>query len=137
MAAGHAVADIRNACDPLVDHTTMTHIINGTLPRIRVRTDNAVAVAYDHLAYTFGASAKSRNRARQHEWAPPAAWDGIDMSDPNAFPDFTGHCGTPKGYQAHRGSGIPACRPCKDAEAVASAERKAKRAAAAQHGLAA
>lgn len=132
MAAGHAVANIQHACDPQVDRTTMSQLINGTLPRIRVRTNDAVAVAYDRLAGTAGASAMSRNRALRNGWAVPAAWDGIDMSDPAAFPDFTGHCGTPKGYQAHRGGGIPACRPCKDAEAEASAERKAKRAAAAR-----
>lgn len=137
MAIAHPVADIRTACEPPIDRTTMTQLINGTLPRIRARTDNAIAEAYEHLSMTVGTSALSRNRALRQGWAPPAAWDGIDMSDPNAFPDFTGHCGTTKGYQAHRTTGIPRCQPCKNAEAAASAERKARQVAAAQMELAA
>lgn len=92
---------------------------------------------YEELSGTTGPSTRVASLAVRSGWAPPLAWDGVDIDDPAAFPDFTGHCGTPKGYQAHRGSGIPACRPCKDAEAVASAERKAKRAVAARQELAA
>lgn len=137
MAAGHAVVDIRVACEPEVERSTISTLLNGKLPRIRARTAAAIDVGYSRLSMTMGNSAKSRLRAQRANWAVPAAWDGIDMSDPNAFPDFTGHCGTPQGYQAHRGSGIPTCRPCKTAEAEASAERKARRAEAARLGMAA
>lgn len=137
MAAGHPVAAIREACEPVVERTTASALLNGKLPRIRACTAAAIDVGYGRLSVFTGTSAKSRLRAERAGWAVPAAWDGIDMSDPAAFPDFTGYCGTPKGYQAHRGSGIPPCQPCKDAEAVASAERKARRATAARQELAA
>lgn len=87
---------------------------------------------YEELSGTTGPSTRVASLALRQGWAPPLAWEGVDIDDPRAFPDFTGRCGTPQGYQAHRGSGIPACQPCKDAEAKASAERKAKRAAAAR-----
>jgi hypothetical protein len=137
MAAGHSVTAIRNTCEPAVERTTVSTLLNGKLSRIRACTAAAIDVGYQRLSMHTGTSAKSRLRAERAGWAVPAAWDGIDMSDPDAFPDLTGHCGTTQGYQAHRGSGIPACRPCKDAEAAASAERKAKRATAARQELAA
>ncbi|WP_189097916.1 hypothetical protein [Streptomyces kronopolitis] len=55
---------------------------------------------------------RARNHAAAHHWAPPAAWDD-DIDDPGAFPDWTGRCGTPDGYRAHRTAGVlPACEPC-------------------------
>ena len=125
------------------DATNLSRIMRQS--HVEVGTARAVAALFTELAGTdpaaAGVSARNatyaRNWAAKKSWAVSAAWDGLDMSDPAAFPDFTGHCGTPKGYRAHRGSGIPACRPCKDAEAVASAERKAKRATAARQELAA
>lgn len=125
------------------DATNLSRIMRQS--HVEVGTARAIAALFTELAGTnpaaAGISARNvtyaRNWAAKKAWAISAAWDGINMSDPNAFPDFTGHCGTPKGYQAHRGSGIPACRPCKDAEAVASAERKARRTTAARQELAA
>lgn len=92
---------------------------------------------YEELSGATGPSTRVALLALRHGWAPPLAWEDVDIDDPAAFPDFTGRCGTPAGYQAHRGSGIPACQPCKDAEAEASAERKAKRATAARQEMAA
>jgi len=124
------------ATDSGLSTSVIGTIITGRRTRITQETADAVAATYRRLHMTPGSSARAGNRAAREGWAPPLAWtDNID--DPDAFPDFTGRCGTPQGYQAHRGSGIPACRPCKDAEAVASAERKARRATAARQGLAA
>lgn len=87
---------------------------------------------YEELSGTTGPSTRVAALAVRCGWAPPLAWEDVDIDDPAAFPDFTGHCGTPQGYQAHRSSGIPQCQPCKTAVAAASAERKARRAAAAR-----
>lgn len=125
------------------DATNLSRIMRQS--HVEVGTARAIAALFTELAGTDPAAAGissrnaayARNWAAKKGWAVSAAWDGVDMSDPDAFPDFTGRCGTAKGYQAHRGSGIPPCRPCKDAEADASAERKARRAEAARQGLAA
>lgn len=125
------------------DATNLSRIVRQSY--VEVGTARAIAALFTELAGTdpaaAGISARNANYARnwaaKKSWAVSAAWDGIDMSDPAAFPDFTGHCGTTKGYQAHRSSGIPRCQPCKDAEAEAGAERKARRTSADRHGLAA
>lgn len=125
------------------DATNLSRIMRQS--HVEVATARAIAALFTELAGTNPAAASisarnttyARNWAAKKGWAVSAAWDGIDMSDPAAFPDFTGRCGTPAGYQAHRDSGIPQCQPCKDAEAEASAKRKAKRATAAEQELAA
>lgn len=115
MAAGHSIASIRAAGEPEVERTTASELINGKLPRIRACTAAAINTAYARLSMKTGTSAKSRLRAERAGWAPPAAWDGIDMADPDAFPDFTGHCGTLKGHRIHEDRGIPVCSPCNQA----------------------
>ena len=59
------------------------------------------------------------------------AWDDDTIDDPAAFPDWTGKCGTPDGYDAHYKMKIlPSCQPCRDARAAYRKEQKeAKRAA--------
>ena len=53
------------------------------------------------------------SRAKRAGWVPLGAWDWETIHDPNAFPDWTGHCGTHFGYQAHRRQGVePVCEPC-------------------------
>lgn len=58
--------------------------------------------------------------ARQHGWASSGHWDDEALDDPAGFPDWTGACGTSKGYTRHRKNiGVPLpCQPCKDAEAA-------------------
>ncbi|MGV9278143.1 hypothetical protein [Streptomyces griseosporeus] len=58
--------------------------------------------------------ARARRYAADRRWAPVGAWDDEQLDDPEAFPDWTGHCGTNQGYQAHYHSGIPYCQPCRD-----------------------
>lgn len=56
------------------------------------------------------------NLAQERSWAPPACWDGDSIGDPAAFAQWTGHCGTMKGYNIHRRDSIPFCNPCREAE---------------------
>lgn len=55
------------------------------------------------------------NRAARLGFAPPACWDDDTIDDPSAIPDWTGACGTSKGFSRHRASGIPACQACREA----------------------
>lgn len=118
MAIGHPVTDIRTAAEPEIDRSTMTQLVNGTLPRVRARTAAGVDVAYRRLSETWGTSAKSRLRAERAGWAPPAAWDGKDLTNPDEFPDWTGACGTVAGFNRHVKHDIPACGRCTAAEEV-------------------
>lgn len=106
-------------------------------PRVRVRTARAVHDLYDRWwnanPIEHGASPGGVTRARRHAvargWAPAGAWDDDTIGDPIAFPDWTGRCGTPEGYDAHYRFRVPACEPCREAKAAQRRERKDARTA--------
>ena len=60
-------------------------------------------------------AAHARRLAEAKRWAPIGAWDDETIDDPNTFPDWTGHCGTSKGYQKHYDLRVPLCEPCREA----------------------
>lgn len=66
------------------------HLIHRT-------TAHRVAALYDHLSmrppdestqYKKSAATRSRSLARRNGWAPPLAWEGIDIDDPAARPEI-------------------------------------------------
>ncbi|MFE6853458.1 hypothetical protein ACFVDH_22040 [Streptomyces sp. NPDC057674] len=61
------------------------------------------------------AYSRARNAAAAASWAPAGAWDEDTIDDPQAYPDWTGACGTPQGASVHYRTGIPTCQPCRDA----------------------
>ncbi|GGS96880.1 hypothetical protein [Streptomyces violaceus] len=97
---------------------------------VEVATLKATRVLYDELwrvgpvaagVPEFRAAA-ARRIAVSNGWAPVGAWDDDRIDDPEAFPDWTGHCGTPQGPRVHYRIGVPTCPPCLEA-------RRAQRAA--------
>ncbi|MEU6707865.1 helix-turn-helix domain-containing protein [Streptomyces wuyuanensis] len=56
----------------------------------------------------------AKTRAVQHGFAPPWCWDEDTIDDPNAIPEWTGACGTARGYAIHQRDGIPLCRACRE-----------------------
>lgn len=100
-------------------------------------TERAVRALYDQLwrqdprKHGIGAQAysRARNQAAARQWAPVGAWDDDQIDDPNSYPDWTGHCGTPIGDNAHRRlSVMPVCQPCRDAHAAYRRERRTTKA---------
>lgn len=98
-----------------------------------------VATMYDKLAdvpplesgyvVTQREVTKARAHARKQGFAPPECWDADTIDDPEAFPEWTGACGTRRGAGIHRREGTPECRPCLDAtNQYEAARRKAARA---------
>ncbi|MFJ1964866.1 hypothetical protein [Streptomyces massasporeus] len=57
----------------------------------------------------------ARDRAAAAGWAPPAAWDDDTIDDPDAIPQWTGHCGTVRGADIHARRDLPLCPPCEAA----------------------
>ena len=82
---------------------------------IRVGYAQRIAVAYEQLAHLEGNSTRGRNNALHNGWAPPITWDDDTIDDPSAHPDWTGHCGTDRGWWLHRANNIPTCQPCQQA----------------------
>jgi len=120
VAAGHRIIDIADASS--LDFATVRHVISGRPETISVRTAAAITTAYRALAGRRGDSARSLHRAAREGWAPPGAWDDDRIDDPAAFPDWTGHCGTDRGWWLHRLEKIPGCQPCEQAHQQWKAE---------------
>lgn len=55
----------------------------------------------DYGAGKLGVSRAKGNAARRN-WAPSLCWDDDTIDDPDAFPEWTGACGTVTGYNLHR-----------------------------------
>ncbi|MFJ4735259.1 hypothetical protein ACIP6V_23800 [Streptomyces sp. NPDC088770] len=102
---------------------------------VLVRRALAVRAFYDELwnvdptehGATAAGIARARQRAATNGWAPVGAWDDDTIDDPEAFPDWTGKCGTPEGFWSHRYIKVPACQPCRDAFNADQRERGAQR----------
>lgn len=94
-------------------------------PRVYGTTALAVAAAYDRLwnqdprqhGVTISAYKKVRTLARINAWAPPGAWDDETIDDPGAAPEWTGECGTDRGYWVHKRQNLPMCARCDQAHA--------------------
>lgn len=71
-----------------------------------------VKAMYDKLSAAFPSdhgieeltARRSKSYADKLSWAPSIYWDDDTIDDPNAFPDWTGLCGTVQGYFAHLSS---------------------------------
>lgn len=111
MAAGHRCKDISAASN--VEHSTISDLVNQRLTTIARHVAERINDGYRKLATTPGTNARARNRATREGWAPPAAWDDID--NPDTHPDWTGHCGTDRGWNVHRLTNIPVCPRCQHA----------------------
>ncbi|MFH9574267.1 hypothetical protein ACH4MG_27465 [Streptomyces sp. NPDC017454] len=90
---------------------------------VEVGTHKTACTLYDQLWRTDPAEAgipahraqAARGIAAARGWAPVGAWDDDRIDDPEAFPDWTGHCGTPRGRTIHYRIKIPVCQPCRQA----------------------
>ncbi|MFF9240059.1 hypothetical protein ACF1AL_14665 [Streptomyces sp. NPDC014801] len=66
---------------------------------------------------------RARAHAAKRDWAPAIAWNDDTIDDPDAAPDWTGHCGTDRGWWLHRLEKIPTCALCETAHAEWKAAR--------------
>lgn len=96
-------------------------------PTVRYVLAAKILKVYAELSQTPAPTGRSGTRTRNHAaangWAPPGAWDDDRIDDPAAFPDWTGHCGSDRGWWLHRLEDIPTCQPCEQAHAEWKAER--------------
>lgn len=55
---------------------------------------------------------QAKRRAAALRLPSPSCWDDDTIDDPEAIPEWTGHCGTGRGKWIHQRDGIPMCQPC-------------------------
>ncbi|MEV4784068.1 hypothetical protein AB0K53_01190 [Streptomyces tuirus] len=95
-------------------------IVSGLVEAATVRTTRRL---YDELwrldpveaGVPAHPAASARKIAAARGWAPIGAWDDDRIDDPDAWPDWTGWCGTPRGRTIHHRTKIPVCQPCRTA----------------------
>lgn len=87
-------------------------ILNGSVPLAPRCTAERIALIYQAHEATQGPSQPSRAAAAHRGWVPPIAWDDDTIDDPSATPDWTGFCGTDRGYWTHTLRKLPMCPPC-------------------------
>jgi lambda repressor-like predicted transcriptional regulator len=122
MTLAHTCRAISQACR--IDHSTLSDLLAERLDSVSLGLANRVDDGFRALSRTTGASARSRNRATRERWAPPGAWDDDTIDDPAAHPDWTGHCGSDRGWWLHSIESIPVCARCETAHTAWLAERK-------------
>lgn len=122
-----------------VAHTNLLLAYQGKRRFVFASTAEAVSEAYvkyecrkpDEYGIPQGSQRVAQYYALRHGHAPPMCWDPDTISDPQAWPEWTGSCGTDYGYQSHRRLNLlPACQPCIDARNARRAELRAARSAA-------
>lgn len=115
LAAAHSCKAITLAST--VEHSMISDLVNERVSTVKLHVAERIADGFRQLAGTTGSSARSRNRAMRNNWAPPAAWDDGAVDDPNAHPDWTGFCGTDRGWWTHRLQKLAMCGRCETAHA--------------------
>ncbi|MFF5973661.1 helix-turn-helix domain-containing protein [Streptomyces sp. NPDC012769] len=65
------------------------------------------------VGVTSKAKAYSLGVARKRGYPPGTCWDDDTIDDPAAIPEWTGACGSERGYQIHWREKIPSCEPCR------------------------
>ncbi|MEV0220825.1 hypothetical protein [Streptomyces sp. NPDC050704] len=107
-AAGHGPRKVGQMMG--IAETRLIDMARGICEHVTLKTDLAVREAVASLHAQPGTDVQARARALREGWPPLGAWDDID--DPNAVPEWTGFCGTDRGYWAHRNQQLPMCDRC-------------------------
>ncbi|MEU3990174.1 hypothetical protein AB0F24_17660 [Streptomyces platensis] len=122
IAVGHSSSSIATELGMHPD--ALGKIARHELPHVRTVTAQAVASIYTQLAETRGLSERARRHAATRNWAPPNAWDPDTIDNPDAHAEWTGRCGTDRGYHLHKIEHIPMCQPCEEAHQQWLADRQ-------------
>jgi hypothetical protein len=121
-----ALSAIGYSCIYLADRigtaeVRLHRIANGSQPSVRWVLASRIIAIYNELSHTPAPAGRSRTRVIRHaaanRWAAPVAWDDDTIDDPNAVPDWTGFCGTDRGWWTHRQQDVPVCPACENAHA--------------------
>lgn len=95
-----------------VAHGKHSHFFRSTDQRIKALYDKLSGVKAEDMFFA-GHVARSKRMAKAKGFAPRHVWDEDTIGDPDAFPEWTGACGTLSGVYLHRKYDLyPVCNPC-------------------------
>lgn len=69
----------------------------------------------EHYGITPWVAARCRGHAASLNWQRPQVWDDDTIDDPTARPEWTGRCGSDRGWWMHTLQKLPMCEPCETA----------------------
>lgn len=81
--------------------------------RVREVYDLADGRTAEDFGILPGRAASCRTYGRKFGWSPRHTWDPDTIDDPEAFPEWTGACGTVQGWLIHKREDIPMCDQCR------------------------
>jgi len=84
MALGHRGVDIAEVAGM---HPRQVQLTAATRRWVSPVTHARIVAAYEALSGRPGVSEKTRQRARRAGWAPPLAWEFVDIDDPLVEPE--------------------------------------------------
>lgn len=64
------------------------------------------------------AMSRAKGVARRRGWAPWHCWDDDTLDDPDAWPEWTGECGSMTGWRIHYRDDLPLCARCSVAHQI-------------------
>lgn len=108
----------------LEDGRSATHVTARLARAVRdFYTWASIGTAEDH-GITPWLAKRGRGYAARHSWEAPSVWDEDTIDNPDALPEWTGFCGSDRGWWTHRLERIPVCPRCQTAHDAWKAERK-------------
>lgn len=122
-----AMAEVMGQANPRVVWNYLHNTYMTAMVVMRVK------VMYEKLRYADPAdfnvapqvSTRNKNMAAKRNWAPPHCWDDDSIDNPDVGPEWTGACGSARGWRIHYKEGIlPACVACKEAKAKDKKEHR-------------
>lgn len=122
VALGHPLLVVAKSAG--MELSTASYLLNGRADTIHYELAQRVSKAYRALCGKQGNLTRSLRRAEREGWAPPAAWDDEVIDDPAAAPEWTGCCGTDRGWWMHTLQRIPMCARCDAAHEAWKAEHR-------------
>lgn len=121
-AIGYQIYAIAEAVPMATNH--LGRVLYHQPAAVSAGVAQGMAALYKQWSGRPGPSHFARHNARRRSWDGPLAWDDDTIDNPNARPEWTGYCGTDRGWWTHTNEGIPMCPRCEAAHAAWLAERR-------------
>lgn len=121
-AAGYPIYTIAENVPMATNH--LGRVLYHQPAAVSAAVAQGMTALYKQWSSKPGPSHFALHNARRRGWDGPLAWDDDTIDDPTVHPEWTGHCGTDRGWWKHNLDGIPMCPRCDTAHAEWLADRR-------------
>ncbi|MCZ0974983.1 hypothetical protein O1L55_34520 [Streptomyces albulus] len=93
----------------------LTRFLHDKARIVPAFVDQSMRDLYTQRSCTLGPFRTSQSRRQEVRLAADDVLGRRHLDDPAAIPEWTGCCGTDRGYHLHRAEHLPMCSPCQGA----------------------